>query len=89
MEIILKLEMRVMKFFLLVSDVGNSIANRPFNRSENTGELALRGTHLTADHDTVRRREGFAGNSCFRFSGQKEVQNGIRYTVTQLVGMSL
>ena len=53
MEIILKFEMRMVELFLLIPDIGDSAANRAFNRAKNARQFVSRGTNLTANYNTV------------------------------------
>ena len=87
MKVVLEFQMRVMKFFLLIADIGNGTANRALDRCQNAGELVLRGANFTANNHPVGCGKGFTGNACLGLFGQKQVENSVRYAVTQLVGM--
>ena len=87
-EIILKFKMCVMELILLVADVGNGAAHRILNGAHDPSHLVFGSANLATDDHAVCRCQRFTGNTRFRLGCQKQIEDGVGYTVAQLVWMS-
>ena len=81
MQIILKLKMRMMEFFLLIADIFYRRTHRWFNCRHYAGQIIFAGTHFTAQNHPVGGGKCLTGNTGFWFSRQKQIKHRVRNTV--------